>query len=120
MKTSVRILLCCLVVASAASAQDEWKTALETLKAKIAAGSGASWDEIYSAYVAVHDHAEKVEACAEAYKEIQPDVAAALRRDSVPLGGWLMGIFGALLLWGGMIFCIGIAMKSGKSGTEPD
>lgn len=46
------------------------------------------------------------------YLAIRPAVADALRRESVPLSGWLLGLFGALLLWGGMTVCILIAVKA--------
>jgi len=46
------------------------------------------------------------------YLAIRPAVADALRRESVPLSGWLLGLFGALLLWGGMTICILIAVKA--------
>jgi hypothetical protein len=50
---------------------------------------------------------------AKRYAEIQPAVAEALRHDHVPAMAWVMGIFGALLLWGGFAFCIGVARKKG-------
>ena len=55
----------------------------------------------------------EVKAQAEAaYAEIRGQVAKALARDHVPMNGWFMGIFAALLLWGGMAWCLRIAMKS--------
>ncbi len=50
---------------------------------------------------------------AKRYAEIQSQVADAMRRDSLPTSAWLMGFFGATLLWGGMAFCIGVARKRG-------
>jgi len=46
------------------------------------------------------------------YLAIRPAVADALRRESVPTSGWVLGIFAALLLWGGMAVCILIAVKA--------
>jgi hypothetical protein len=54
----------------------------------------------------------EAEEAQQAYDVIQADVAMALEMDHVPSGGWLMGIFSALLLWGGFFFCLRIAMKS--------
>lgn len=76
-----------------------------------------TWDELYRAYddtkKAMEDASgADAEAAAAAYERIQPRVADALRRDRMPLSAWIMGIFGALLLWGGFAVCMTIAMRS--------
>lgn len=55
---------------------------------------------------------------AKRYAEIQALVADKLRRDTLPTSAWLMGFFGASLLWGGFAFCVGVARKKGNSGGK--
>lgn len=76
------------------------------------------WLELYRLYDAARkaiaeteDEAARKEAEA-AYAEIRADVATALQRDRIPPSGWFMGIFAALLLWGGFGWCLRIAMKT--------
>lgn len=107
-------------VAAAEEATHDALQAVEELHAKIKAGDAVSWDEKYEAYKRARTAIEGNEEAEAAYEAIRPEVADGLRRDSVPLNGWLMGLFGAALLWGGMTVCILIAMRSGKSGTEAD
>ncbi len=52
------------------------------------------------------------------YAEIRPLVADAVRREELPVSGWLMAFFGASLMWGGLAFCIGVARKKGNSGGK--
>ena len=85
----------------------------------------ATWDATWKAYWAVKDataaslkdsadvKAQK-QAALTAYEGIQKRVAEALRRDSLSVGAWLMGFFGASLLWGGFAFCVGVARKAAK------
>ena len=87
----------------------------EIKAAKRAARDGD--DEARSRLAALEVESRK---CGESYGRIQENVAAALLRESVPASGWVMGIFGALLLWGGFAICVGIAIRSGKSGVEQD
>ena len=37
-----------------------------------------------------------------------------LRRETLPVTGWIMGFFGASLLWGGFAVCVAIARKTGR------
>ena len=89
---------------------------------------GATWDETWKAYWKLKDATAasqkdsdavkaKKEAAAAAYQGIQSRVAEVLRRDSLSVGAWLMGFFGATLLWGGFAFCVGVARRSGKGGN---
>ena len=91
----------------------------------------ATWDKRWKAYRAMIDRrgtlredkkasdkafAERarveLEAGEETYtRELQMRTAKAVYRDKVPLGGWIMGIFGFLLLYGGFLFCIRVAIK---------
>lgn len=52
------------------------------------------------------------------YEEIRGAVANAMRRDELPASAWIMGVFGASLMWGGLAFCIGVARKKGDSGGK--
>ncbi len=47
------------------------------------------------------------------YDEIRSRVADVMRRNEMPTSAWLMGFFGATLLWGGFAFCVGVARKRG-------
>lgn len=83
--------------------------------------ASASWDERYEAYKEAKAALETGdEKCVAAYEAIRSDVADGLRRDAVPGIGWVMGLFGACLLWGGFSVCCVIAIRSGKSGVEED
>lgn len=71
-----------------------------------------------AARAALAEEAETVEkpedrVAAARYAEIQERVANVMRRESVPVMAWVMGLFGAFLLWGGFFFCLGVARKSG-------
>lgn len=115
------ILLAGLLLAGVAVGQDNpclKKVVALEVKSKDAS---ATWDERYEAYKDVKAALEAGdEVCQKAYEAIRPDVAEGLRRDAVPASGWLMGLFGACLLWGGLSICIVIAIRSGKSGVEED
>ncbi len=41
-------------------------------------------------------------------------IAEALRRDNLQLGGWLMAFIAASLLWGGFAVTVTIAIRSTK------
>lgn len=56
---------------------------------------------------------EDARPAAKRYGEIRSQVADVMRRNELPTSAWLMGFFGATLLWGGMAFCIGVARKRG-------
>ena len=119
--SGIGILLAGLLLAGAAAAQDSacLKKVFE-LDRKTKDAS-ASWDERYEAYKEVKAALEGGdEACLAAYAAIRTDVADGLRRDAVPGSGWVMGLFGACLLWGGFSVCCLIAIRSGRSGTEED
>jgi len=132
MRTS-GILLAGLLLTGVAAAEDE-KSCLDMVQAlgQKTEDASASWDERYEAHKEVRaalDALEKklepedvarYEACQAAYEPIRADVADALRRDAVPFSGWLLGLFGACLMWGGFSFCCVIASRSDKSGTEED
>jgi hypothetical protein len=91
------------------------KRADAATEAKTAAkGGDAASQAAFEAAEAAH------KACKADYEVIRTDVANALRRDAVPASGWIMGIFGACLLWGGFTVCCLIAIRSGRSGTEED
>ena len=76
------------------------------------------WDELFVLYSdakkAIADSKDEAETktAQESYDAIQGRVAKALARDHVPLSGWAMGMFAALLLWGGFFYCLRIAFKS--------
>ncbi len=124
LKASALIVLLLAVWAAPALAEEE-KSPLEVVEhlATIAANEDAKWQDKWNAYKAAKDaiDAEKAaiedkekRVAAQRYDEIRSDVANAIRRETLPVSGWLMGFFGATLLWGGFIVCIVIAMRSGK------
>lgn len=89
----------------------------------VIARDDATWDEKWRAYrnakEAIADARGEEKVAAEAaYSAIQGAVAEAIRRENLPVSGWLMGLFGAGLLWGGFAFCIGVARKKGASGGK--
>ena len=101
---------------------------LDELKAKIK-DPGASFDDRWTAYERVRAAIKKEKeagkelknpstAIADGYAEIQGDVATALRRENLPASAWIMGFFGASLLWGGFAFCLGVARRQGKSKSK--
>lgn len=119
--TSSLLLTILLLLPGVARAEDTTQSCLDAiaeLQARIQ--EGADWDTKYAAYKKATELKAGDEKCETAYMEIQPLVADGLRREDVPLSGWLMGLFGGALLWGGMTVCIIIAIKSGRSGTEAD
>jgi hypothetical protein len=91
--------------------------AVARLERAVDAGD-STWENLYDLYVKAKeamaeekDEAVKTEA-ETAYAAIRGKVAKALERDHLPMNGWFMGIFAALLLWGGFGWCLRIAMKS--------
>lgn len=122
MRAGIHVALLALALAAAAGsavAADAPNAveAVARLERAVDAGD-SSWESLYELYTqaketldAEEDPATKAEAEA-AYLRIRKKVAEALARDEVPLNGWFMGIFSALLLWGGMAWCLRIAMKS--------
>ncbi|MHC4549802.1 MAG: hypothetical protein ACYTEZ_13600 [Planctomycetota bacterium] len=118
---SSRVLLTGLLLAGVAAAEEESCLAtVQALQARIQDAS-ASWDERYDAYKEAKAALKNGDAaCQAAYAAIRADVAVGLRREEVPSSGWLMGLFGACLLWGGFSVCCIIAIRSGKGGTEAD
>ena len=111
-RTSAGILGALLLTASLAQA-DETKC-LEAVR-KLAAAvrdESTSWQDRWDAYKAAKDALKDGdEACEAAYVAIRADVEKGLRRESFPVMGWIMGFFGASLLWGGFMVCVAIAMK---------
>jgi hypothetical protein len=115
------LLALLLLLAGVAAAEDTTQICLKAIEElQSAIETGTDWDTRYAAYKRAKELKEGDEACEAAYQAIQPLVADGLRREDVPLSGWLMGLFGGALLWGGMTVCIIIAIRSGKSGTEAD
>ncbi len=55
--------------------------------------------------------AAELEAGMALYEPLQGRVADAVRRSTLPWSGWIMGFFGASLLWGGFAVCVAIAIK---------
>jgi len=119
--SGIGILLAGLLLAGVAAGEE--KSCLDTVRAleQRTADASASWDERYEAYKEVKVALEAgEETCQAAYEAIRAGVAEGLRRDAVPFSGWLLGLFGACLMWGGFAFCCVIAFRSGRSGTEED
>lgn len=103
--------------------------------AKVAADKDAAWHAKWDAYAAAKDaiaaEAESLEGQVDAegepvkgpaalrYEEIRKLVADSMRREELPVTGWIMAFFAASLLWGGFAVCIAIARKSGKH-VDPD
>ena len=93
---------------------------VEALKQAVADPDG-TWEQRWRAYLDMKACLKAAKGPAKqqaeaAYKLIQKDVANAIRRNELPVSGWLMGFFGATLMWGGLAFCIGVARKKGNSG----
>ena len=108
-----------------ASARQAAEKAKEALQASLADESASRADryEAYQDFKAELGDLEKEDkkAVEAAYAEsgLQKNTADALRRSTLPAMGWLMGFFGASLLWGGFMVCVAIAMRSGKK-VDPD
>ena len=124
MRSSCCLAAAVLVSAIAVARADESQclAAVKDLELKTAEDSEATWDERYEAYKTAKAQLEEddYKLCALAYEGIRKKVADGLRRESVPLSGWLMGLFSAGLLWGGLSVCCWIAFRSGESGTEDE
>ena len=98
---------------------------VEKLAAHLAKG-GADFDNTNDLYKAakkaIEEEADSKPAdqrpAAKRYAEIQPQVAEAMRREALPASAWIMGVFGASLLWGGLAFCIGVARKKGGANAN--
>ncbi|MEM8883782.1 MAG: hypothetical protein AAGD14_06935 [Planctomycetota bacterium] len=110
MRTSIILL----VLAGASLAEEPAPVAVIATQMKVIRNPDADWDAKWAAYNAMKEVAKKdnPEALA-AYEAVRAEVADAVRRDTVPLSGWIMGFFGATLLWGGLAFCMGVARKAG-------
>ena len=120
-----------VAVADEAAAAEATKKALESVEALATyiAKDGADFDGGNDLYKAAKDALtneadlvadEAKRAGAKRYAEIQPEVARVMERESVPPMAWVMGLFGAFLLWGGFFFCLGVARKKGGSGGQGD
>lgn len=101
--------------------------ALEALET-ITADERAAWKDKWAAYKAAKEALSEAEGArpevadgkgpaSDYYGLIQKQVAVAVRRENLSAAGWLMGFFGALLLWGGFAFCVGVARKASRSGA---
>jgi hypothetical protein len=120
MRTSGMLLAGLLLAGVAAGEDDSCLKAVGALAQKTLDRS-ASWNERYEAYKDAKTALETGdEKCLAAYEAIRTDVADGLRREAVPASGWLLGLFGACLLWGGFAVCCVVAARSGRSGTEED
>ena len=117
MRNFALILLMLFLLTPATALAGEAKSPLdhvEALAAHLDAGK-ANFDNTNDLYKAAKNAlADDKDGKAKArYEEIRPKVAEALRRNAMPTSAWLMGVFGATLLWGGLAFCIGVARKKG-------
>jgi len=100
--------------------QPEAAGVLGELASLTAPGSKAPWEKRWKAYRRATALVEgRVGPARDLYDEIRPQVANGLRRDAIPLGGILMGIFAALLLWGGFAYCLRVAMRKDPEIEAP-
>ncbi|MFV1958262.1 MAG: MetS family NSS transporter small subunit [Planctomycetota bacterium] len=100
--------------------QPEAAAALGKLAALTAPDSNAPWETRWKAYREAKDLLEGHEGPAtDLYDGLRAQVAKGLRRDAIPLGGILMGVFAALLLWGGFAYCLRVAMRKDPDIDEP-
>lgn len=130
----VALLLAMAFVSTPAFAEEAAEQTLADLVGALEASlddADATWEKRWAAYRAMIDRRSAVDADTkasdekvaerakaelaagtEAYtRELQQRTAKAVYRDKLPLSGWVMGIFGFLLLYGGFFFCIRVAMK---------
>ena len=120
MKRSLVTLLSSLLMLGAATfASEQNGVTVIDAQMKIIRNPDASWDAKWDAYNAMKEVKDSSEAAQTTYAAYQKEIAEAIRRDNVPASGWVMGLFGAALLWGGLAYCMGVARKSGKGmGAE--
>lgn len=114
-KATILILVFALLPATAVAADGpSAMDAVEKLAAHLATGDADfdSTNDLYKAAKQALKDAPDEQAQAR-YDEIRPQVADAMRRNDLPTSAWIMGVFGASLLWGGLAFCIGVARKKG-------
>lgn len=116
MRETLIALLLVVVLCPVAHAGEKASTleAVEALAAHVEK-EGASFDntnDLYKAAKAALEDAPDPKAQAR-YDEIQAKVADVMRRNSMPGVAWIMGLFGAVLLWGGFGYCLRVARKSG-------
>jgi hypothetical protein len=113
-----------LVRDAATKLEPDAAKALDALES-ITADEKAPWKDKWEAYKAAKEALEDAAGqrpsiaggqgpALDYYVLIRKQVADAVRRDGLSFAGWLMGFFGAVLLWGGFAFCVRIARKSGK------
>ena len=116
----MRASLLILFLASGAFAAENDGVTVIDAQMKIIRNPDAEWQAKWDAYQEMKKAvADGGEAAQTAYSAVQKEVAEAVRRDNVPGSGWIMGFFGATLLWGGLAYCMGVARKSGKGmGAE--
>ncbi len=114
-KACILILVLALSPAVAMAHEKEDPLALVEKLAAHIEQDGANFDDTNELYKAAKAAlADDTDGKAKArYTEIQPKVAEVMRRNDMPSSAWLMGVFGASLLWGGLAFCIGVARKKG-------
>ncbi len=108
------------------AAEDASALALVEKLAAHVAEDGADFESTNELYKAAKEaleleakkHPEDQRPGAKRYAEIQPKVAEVMLRESLPASAWIMGVFGATLLWGGLAFCIGVARKKGGANAN--
>ena len=128
MRTSVTVFAIILVLAAPVFADDAGQDALEAIGAlqRVVNDDAVKWQERWKAYKKAKDAIDGIpdegqkKAAQEAYDAIQGQVAKGLHRETLPVSGWVMGFFGATLLWGGFMVCVGIAVKMGKGQDRVD
>ena len=119
---SLGLALLSLALLASPALGGEEKTAAQALAEleKVVQDQASTWETRYAAYNEAKEAIAAIDKKADpqgradaeaAYQAIRPQVAEALRRDGVPVGGWIMGIFSTLLLWGGFAFCLRKAMS---------
>lgn len=98
------------------------EAAIATLDEATRPGADTTWQQRWDAYQQAKDALaplEKDDPLRARYTELQPQVSVALRRDTIPQSGIVMGIVAALLLWGGFFFCLVVAMKKDPGAHVP-
>ena len=118
----VRDLLPQLAALLAPILEPDAYAALVRLDEVTRADTKAAWRKRWQAYLDAKDAlaaASDDGPTAVLYAGLQPQVADALRRGGVPLSGILVGVLGALILWGGFFVCLRIAMKKDPSAGTP-
>ncbi len=121
MRTSFLLLTIACVSFAAEDDADAKGRALVGELVKVLRDPDSSWRNKWDAYMKVNKAvgAKNAGAIAAYTQDVKKETAIAIRRDNVPVSGWIMGMVGSTLLWGGLAFCIGVARKAGGGmGSE--